>query len=602
MARRSSLLVADVGSTMTTVALIDRVAGQYRFVARGEAISTHVAPWYDVLRGVLAAVRSIERLIGRALLDGRGELVRPRQPGGAGVDECVLVASAAPLMRVALVGLTRDISLQRAGLAVAAAPTRPVGCFALDDGPEWRDPNTWLQALRAAQPEVVVIVGGTDGGAVLPVLDLVQLTALHNRLLPPEARPFLCYAGNAQLAPAAAEVFAGIGELRTAANVSPSLAVANLAPLTALLDGLYCDRWLSRVPGWTRLMEWAAATAVSTVRSFGQLIRYVGERYRLNVLGLQLGSTTTVRADCPGKAGNDHESAVAVDGYTLACAELGVGLSAPRVLAQMDIERIVRWLPEDHSTEDALATLLNKGVHPVSVPATSADQRLELALVREIIRAVRPPVEPTAAPGDQWDLIVAAGRPLARLSHPGYVAAAVLDGLEPRGVSKLALDVSGVAGALGAVAACDPLAAVEVVEQDAFVTLGTLVSLSGAFTPRQPALRLTLRTPDGRTSEEVIEGGAVRVIPLPPGRTAWLELYPSPGVDVGVGRPGVSATADVEGGRLGVVVDARGRPLTLPAEAYERQRTLEAWLGALLSAPVSMPVVNPYLQAVAGAA
>jgi hypothetical protein len=390
--------------------------------------------------------------------------------------------------------------------------------------------------------------------------------------------------------------------LRTAANVSPSLAVANLAPLMALLDGLYCDRWLTRVPGWTRLTEWAATSAVSTVRSFGQLIRYVGERYRLNVLGLDLGSATTVRADCLGKPGNGHDFAGAVDGHALACAELGVGLSAPRALAQTSIEQIVRWLSADRSPEDVLATLLNKGVHPASVPATAADLRLELALMREIMCALRRPVEPTAAPGDQWDLIVASGRPLARLPHAGYVAAAVLDGLEPRGVSKLALDVSGVAGALGAVAARDPLAAVEVVEQDAFLTLGSLVSLSGAIAPGQPALRLTLRTPDGRTSEDVIAGGTLRVFPLPAGRTAWLELHPSPGVDVGVGRPGVSATADVEGGRLGVVVDARGRPLTLPTEAGERQRALEAWLEALLSTPAPVPLVAPSVQAMAGAA
>lgn len=602
MGRPGSLLVADIGSTMTTVALIDRVAGQHRFVARGEAISTHVAPWSDVLLGVLLGVRTIERVVGRALVDGRGSLLRPRQAAGDGVDGCVVVSSAATPIRVALVGLTRDVSLPRARQALAAAPTREVGCLALDDGMLWRDPNTWLRALREIQPEVVVIVGGTDGGATQPVLDLMSLIALHNRLLPPEARPVVCYAGNAHLAPAAAQAFAGIGELRTAANVSPSLAVANCRPLTALLDTLYRDRWLMRVPGMPRLVEWAAAPVAVAARSFGQLIRYVGERYRLNVIGIDMGSARTVRAEGVGKADSGHHRRTDNDSASVTCADMGVGLSVSQALARIPLERVTRWLPDEPAPDIARATLLNKGLHPQSVSQTQADLLLELALAREIIREMNAHQGSAGVPGGHWDLIIGAGRSLTRAPHAGYAAMVWLDALEPVGVSKLALDVSGVAGALGAVAASDPLAAVEVVEQDAFLTLGTLVSVAGPVTPGRPALRLSLRTADGRVSEDEIAGGVVRVIPLAPGQTAYLDLHPARGLDVGVGQPGVSATADVEGGRLGIVVDTRGRPLVLPAAEAGHRRALEGWLETLLGGRGPMPAETMADHATAGAA
>jgi hypothetical protein len=575
-------LVADVGSTMTTVALIERVAGQHRFVARGESVSTHVVPWSNVLVGVLVGVRTLERLVGRTLLDDRRGLVCPRSASGGGVDGCVVVSSAAPSMRVALAGLTRDVSLACARQALAAAPVREVGCLALDDGIQWRDPNVWLAALRAIDPEIVVIVGGTDGGAAQPVLDLINLAALHNRMLAPGARPVVCYAGNAHLAPAAAQAFVGIGELRTIANVSPSLAVANCRPLTTVLDTLYRDRWLTRVPGMDQLAEWAAAPVAVAARSFGQLIRYVGERYRVNVIGLDLGSAGTMRAEGLGKVDNGHHRRTRGEGAALTRVDLGVGLTVPQTLAHIPLERIIRWLPDPPASDLARAALLNKGLYPQSVPQTRADVWLELALAREVMREVCARERPDEAAGSHWDLIIGAGRALTRAPHPAYTAMVCLDALQPVGVTKLAVDVSGVAGALGAVAARDPLAAAEVVEQDAFLTLGTLVSVSGAVVPGRPALRLVLRAADGRIHEDEILGGGMRVIPLASGQTASLELHPARGLDVGVGRPGVSATADVEGGRLGVVVDTRGRPLLLPELEGGRRRALEGWLETLL--------------------
>ena len=68
MTESGSILVADCGSTQTTVALIERVNGHHRLVARGNTISTHRTPWLDMSIGVQAAVRQIEGLVGRRLL------------------------------------------------------------------------------------------------------------------------------------------------------------------------------------------------------------------------------------------------------------------------------------------------------------------------------------------------------------------------------------------------------------------------------------------------------------------------------------------------------------------------------------------------------
>ncbi len=579
-----SLLVADIGSTMTTVALIERVNGRYRFVARGESLTTHRWPWSDVTIGICAAARQIEGLVGRALLRDDGTLIQPRTTHGDGVDEFVAVSSAAPPMRAVLVALTRDMS-SRSGRRALAGVTgvQLVGSFALDDGVEWRDPNTWLTALRRAHPDLVLIVGGCDGGASQPMLDLIHLVALYNRLLPPAERPLVCYAGNAQLGEAAAQAFAGSGELRVMANVRPSPEAENILRTAQDIEALYRERRLMQTPGMTRVAEWAGEAVVPAARSFGQLIHYVGERYALNVIGLDVGSGQTTVASCYGRTSDDASTPQRDEDamHLTVRTDLGVGWNAPSALRQITPEQITRWLPEEVDADQMQEILLNKSLHPQSVPAETTELFVEYALAREVMRIVwAAHREVISARG--WDLILGSGRTLTRPPAPGYTALLLLDALEPVGVTKLALDMCNIASTLGALAKHNPLAAADVVEYDAFLTLGTLVATSGCAAPGDIAVRLRAQCHGGSTLEEAVPGGVLRIVPLPPYRSGTLVLRPARGVDVGVGRVGTSAVIEAEGGTLGILVDTRGRPLLLPTETQARCRMMRSWLEDVL--------------------
>ena len=46
-------------------------------------------------------------------------------------------------------------------------------------------------------------------------------------------------------------------------------------------------------------------------------------------------------------------------------------------------------------------------------------------------------------------------------------------------------------------------------------------------------------------------------LPLAPGEKAALTLYPAKQMDIGLNRPGVAAKASIDGGRVGLIVDAR---------------------------------------------
>jgi hypothetical protein len=600
-----SILVADCGSTRTTVALIEQVNGHHRLVARGEALSTHQPPWLDLIIGVREAIRQIETLVGRRLLTQAGALIKPQTPTGDGVDTFVAVSSAGMPMRVVLAGLTGDVSLASARRAVAGTYALINGTLALDEGARHRDPNARMQVLRQAKPDVVLITGGTDGGATRPVMDLAQLVALYNQVLASEERPLTFYAGNAHLADEVVSLFAAVasagrlaataghpaGELRVVGNVRPGLEVENLGPAQKELGSFYQNRRLARVPGFDTLNEWADRPVLPTARSFGQVIRYIGDRYQLKVAGIDLGSASTLLAARVG------------DLFSLTtCANLGIGLNIRGALAQVLVEHVIRWLPLEMDPDDARDALLNKSLHPASVPQTWEELLLEYALAREVMRRVVAQARPGWLPGGpqwprdghhhpagtsvlahtpQWDLIIGAGRTLTRTPQPGYAALLLLDALEPVGVSKMALDAGGVAAMLGAMAGVHPLAAAEVVEYDAFLNLGTVVAPLGTARPGDVAIRVKVHYSDGRVIEEEVAYGSIDVIPLELGERAALELHPTRRFDVGLGEPGRGATAEAEGGILGIVVDGRGRPLELPADDEDRRQMIQEWMSGM---------------------
>jgi hypothetical protein len=149
------------------------------------------------------------------------------------------------------------------------------------------------------------------------------------------------------------------------------------------------------------------------------------------------------------------------------------------------------------------------------------------------------------------------------------------------GVSQIATDATGIAASLGAVAGAQPLAAVEVVEHDAFLNLGTVVAPLGTAQPREVALRVKVCYSDGREVEHEVSYGSIDVVPLDSGERARLELHPTRRFDMGVGEPGLGVTAEAEGGVLGLVIDARGRPLNLPSDEADRRRSIQEWLTSI---------------------
>ena len=63
-------------------------------------------------------------------------------------------------------------------------------------------------------------------------------------------------------------------------------------------------------------------------------------------------------------------------------------------------------------------------------------------------------------------------------------------------------------------------------------------------------------------------------------RKATVAVEPERGFDCG-GGPGKPIEREVRGGTVGLILDARGRPLVLPAERAAGRALVETWVNAL---------------------
>jgi len=572
-----SILLADCGTVMTKAVLLDQVAGQYRFIARGEAPSTAEYPWSDVAAGIRHAVEQISEVTGRRFFDTSGDLISP-ELDRQGVDVFAATVSASQPLQVVLGGLVRDLSIASAERAAAGTYSLVKAVLAGDGRGEGSSDEERVRAIRDAAPDVICIVGGVEGGAVTPVLELVEAAALACSLMEPELCPRLLYAGNSRLRRQVVDIVGERAELRVADNVRPTLTEENLLSAQAELDALYLQDKMEQLPGIDTVSGWSPVPLTPTARAFGRLVQYLwhlGDSSK-GVLGVDVGAAnTTVAAAFDGRL------------FLTVRGDLGIAFGGEQLLQKRGADTITRWLPEPMSGSEVHGLLINKEMRPVSIPQEARELWLEQALAREALRTTLQVARPGWKPGAAQpyphllplcDTIVVSGGVLAHAPRPGQAALIVLDGLEPIGVSTLVLDAHGLAPALGNVAAVKPLAAAEALDSGGFVNLATVVTPVGHARHGDVILKVRVAYDDGSKFSVEVCYGDLEILPLAPGQQAVLELRPLRRFDVGLGGPGKAGKRRVSGGLVGLIIDARGRPLRFPSDPKQRQAQMRRWL------------------------
>jgi hypothetical protein len=616
-----SILVADCGSSFTRVSLLERVETGYCFVAHAKAETTAEPPWSDISVGVRHAIEQITETTRRMLLDDAGALLMPEM-GGKGVDLFVLTSSAGQPLRVVLAGLVSQVSLASLERAAAGSYVDVLGVIARDHvGPsgengtvDARTTNDWVSRLSSAleaeppeaglgltdedkislirqqSPDVVWVAGGTDGGSREPVRDLVETVALACKLVDRSPQPGIVYAGNAELRSEIVDLIGEEVQLEVINNVRPTLDTEDLVTAQAAFQTAYVHRKVQRLPGIGSLIGWSSAPVVSTAQAFGYLVQYLERLYESGkgVLCADVGSANTVvAASLPGRFPTEAlDRTESADGgqHTLQVAtDLGVGYGAPALLKRVGVPAIAKWLPFEPELGEVEGVLLNKGVRPMTIPTDRRQLLIEQAAAREALRLVmsctRGAWQASTGVSQRWMMplmepIVASGGILAQAPRLSQTVLMLLDAIEPVGITTFVLDNEGIASALGAIAITQPLAAVQALDSGPFLTLGTVVAPIGRARPGDVIMRVKIAFEQGGELEIEARYGSLEMLPLRLGEKAVMEIRPRRGIRVGQ----ASGAIEVHGGAVGLVIDARGRPLRLPSDPDACRQLVQQWL------------------------
>ncbi len=573
-----SLLALDIGSITTRALFFDVVDGRYRFMAVGTAPTTAGAPFHDIGEGVRRAVDQLQAITGRTFIGADERMIIPSQSDHEGVDTCVAILSAGQPMRIVVVGLLEDISAESAERLARTTYSQVVDRLNLADR---RKGDARIDALIRLHPDLVIIAGGTEGGASHSLMNILESVGLACYLMPAAQRPEVLFAGNQSLVTEVENALGNLTHLTTAPNIRPALDVEQLTPAALQLSTMYRTVSAKKIPGITEVDLWTGGKMMPAATAFGRMIRFLSTCYdpSTGVLGVDVGASASILAAA-------HAGDLSLGVYP----ELGQGETLPGMLRECSLADIVRWIPFEISETGLRNYIYNKALRPYTIPATPEDLSIEQALVRQALQiAVKKGISTFPGGLSQtgignlpgFEPIVAAGSALTRAPNMGQSMLMLLDGLQPAGITTLVLDQNNITGILGAAAGINAPLTAQILDTNNFVNLGLVVAPVGNAPYGAQALIVKITYEDGSQSKLEVKHGALEVIPIASGQKATLQLQPVNRFDVGKG-PGAGRSVSVKsGGLLGVVIDARGRPLQLPGDSSKRFDLLKKWRAAL---------------------
>jgi uncharacterized protein (TIGR01319 family) len=586
------IVATDCGSTTTKAILIEKVGDEYRQTYRGEAPTTVEAPFEDVTRGVLNAIAEIEELSRRKILDG-DKIITPCRDARTGVDIYISTSSAGGGLQMMVTGVVQNMTGESAQRAALGAGAIVIDVLASNDG---RLPHEKIERIRSMRPDMILMSGGTDGGAVTHVAEMAEYIAAA------EPRPRfgvtyklpLIYAGNTDAQPQVRRILGEKTALEVTENIRPVLERENLAPARNKIHDLFLEHVMQQAPGYKKLIDMTGAPIMPTPAAVGLIMETIARREHLNLIGVDIGGATTDVFSVFDGVFNRTVS-----------ANLGMSYSISNVLAEAGLANIMRWVPFTIDEQTLRNRIKNKMIRPTTIPQTLDELQIEHAISREALRLalIHHKSLATGLKGIQQErtisdvfeqqtsgrtlidmltvnLIVGSGGILSHAPRRIQSMLMMVDAYEPLGCTMLSVDSIFMMPHLGVLSTINEQAATDVFVRDCMIYLGTCIAPIGQGKEGDLCADYEIAFPDGRLVKDQLAFGELRLFALEHGMKANITLRPAKSVNIGTGA-GAAMTREVMGGAVGLLLDGRGRPLQFPAEQSVRVAALKKWFNAV---------------------
>jgi hypothetical protein len=449
-----------------------------------------------------------------------------RIPSGTG-DGAVLRVIPGDVVRVAAL-LGRDPKLAPSlAFGALAGGASLVGQVGTHDGRTFVER---AQLLRDARPDLVVVVAPSrgDAGGIVELAEALRFGCADQHPL-----PHIIVSGDERIrariaASCPANAIESLPDVRTAGGREALVARLRAVRRRAQGDVVLRDEAL----------EAAARAMAATANADVALLDVTG------------GQTSIIHAR--------------PDGFVLGIHQrLGVGAAADRVVARAGLDRVRRWIPRAVEAPALLERVFNRARWPDALPASVLALTLEMALAREAIAHTLADAERAGIPLEgPWSapLVVLTGR-LAELPRAAQSLLVAIDAFGPNGPALVSRAPGDQLVAAGALAARGRVASMPSTDP---------IAIFVSMWPRR-SVTVRVRDENGVQEERVARGSFL--------------LIPTKGA-VEIVMPGTKVRPSAEHLGLGVVIDARGRPLALPPRDAERIPTLARWNRALEVLPL----------------
>ena len=598
------ILATDCGSTTSKARFFKKIGNEYRYVTSGEAPTTVEAPYENVTLGIRNAVREVEELTGHKLLSPEG-IITPSRGEQEGVDLYVTTSSAGGGLQMQVAGIIRTMTAESAERAALGAGAIVMDVLAIDDG---REPWEKIDRMRFLRPDMILLAGGVDGGSISHIIELTEFIKVANpqHRLGAMFKVPVVYAGNVAARPHVEELLVDKFALQMVENIRPTLEVENPEPARNAVHQLFMEHVMSHAPGYDQLMKWTSVPIMPTPAGEGAMFRAYAQAQNANLLGVGLGGATT------NVYSYYNEKFV-----RSVSANLGMSYSICNVMKETGLDNILRWIPFKIDSATVSDRLRNKMIRPTTIPQTLEQLIIEHAVAREALRLglehhkllARPLLGARREQSMEDRLnsqirtstyinmsnIEWVGGTGGLLSHaPRRVQSmlGLIDGFQVEGITKLFQDSVFMIPHLGVLSTVHRKAALEIFEKDCLVRLGTCIAFSGKMTEMdygKEVANINIKMPDGEIIEKKIEYGTIQRINLKEGETAEIDGRVSNPLSLS-SKKGTSRKieAKVEGGGVGILIDARGRPIDIPQDDDLRRKKIREWLNALKAYPESI--------------
>ncbi|MDP8268160.1 MAG: glutamate mutase L, partial [Candidatus Tenebribacter davisii] len=368
---KKNIIITDVGSTTTKAILLQRVGDEFILKSLHNAATTVEKPVENVNIGIFKAIKHLEDETRIPLL------IKDSSDMNIQFNEDTLyltTSSAGGGLQILVIGLTLFDSASSGKRTAFGAGGVILDTFAIDDK---RSSLEQMQTMSIMHPDIILMCGGIDGGAVSPILRLGEILQLANPSpkFGDKTNIPLVFAGNIEARTFIAGLFGKSFDLFMVPNLRPKLTEENLQPARERIHQLFMDNVMEQAPGYSQLKKIVDDDIVPTPMSVINSLQLISEKLDENVMAVDIGGATT-----------DVFSNILGEYFRTVSANYGMSYSISNVLKDTGYSNIKKWLPTELNDKYITNYIGNKMLYPTFNPSAIPQIAIEHAVSKEAIR------------------------------------------------------------------------------------------------------------------------------------------------------------------------------------------------------------------------